>query len=495
MKIKAYKNFQVRKNADYLVLPFIEGKKGPIALFKDSKFKKYIAGPIQTKDFEAKEKQISVCYLNGKEKRILLLGLGKADEIDEFHIADVYAELVSFLKQKKAKSANLVVPEELNISKEDLLKGIVKALFLTNYSFDKFRHFTKKEMVSFIKEVNLIGVENKEMKLVKKGRIIAEGVNLTRDLVNNNADDETPQNLARLAKEFEKISSKVKVKVLNKKAIEKEKMGLLLAVNKGSDKDPVFIIIEYVGDKNSKDNSVIVGKGVTYDTGGLSLKPSTSMDTMKSDMSGGAAILGTMHVIASLDLKVNVVGIVPATENAIGPSSYKPGDVYTGMANKSVEVKNTDAEGRLILAEGLAYAAMKIKPNRIIDVASLTGACVVALGEEVAALYSNSNELADKLIVASKRTGDHLWRMPLYKDYAKQLKSDIADLKNIGSGREGGSITAALFLKEFVDDIPWAHLDIAGPAFLSKPKGLHPTFATGIGVRLLTYFFENLAKK
>ena len=191
---------------------------------------------------------------------------------------------------------------------------------------------------------------------------------------------------------------------------------------------------------------------------------------------------------------MSVTAIVPATENAIGPKSYKPGDVYVGMAKKSVEVKNTDAEGRLILAEALSYAAMKIKPKRIIDLASLTGACVVALGEDIAALYSNSKELASQLKKASKKTGDHLWEMPLYKKYAEQLKSDIADLKNIGNGREAGSITAALFLEEFVDKIDWAHLDIAGPAFKSKPEGLNPTLATGIGVRLLTYFFDNLSK-
>ena len=494
MKITAVANKSKRTKADYIILPFVEEKKAPTALFNVSEFSKVIKAPIETKDFLGKKAQISVVY-GSKEKRIILLGLGKADKIDEFHLSEIYAEVVAFLKKRKAQSVNIIVPEKLNISKEDLLKGIIEALLLTNYSFDKFKQHTKKEAPTYLKSACLIGVERKEATLISKGKKIATGVNLTRDLVNNNADDETPQNLAKIAQSFEKISKNMKVIVLDKKQIEKEKMGLLLAVNKGSDKDPVFIILHYHGDTSSKDHSVIVGKGITYDTGGLSLKPPTAMDTMKSDMSGGAAILGIMHTIASLNLKINVTGLVPATENAIGPKSYKPGDVYVGMSNKSVEVKNTDAEGRLILADALSYAVKKIKPNRIIDIASLTGACVVALGEEIAGLFSNSEKLAKQLEEAAKTTGDHLWRLPLYKKYKEHLKSDIADLKNIGNAREAGTVTAALFLQEFVDKIDWAHLDIAGPAFLSKPKGLHPTHATGAGVRLLVNFFEKLAAK
>jgi len=493
MKVTGIQKIDKRKKADYLILPFLEDKKKPISLSDMSKFSKFIKGPIETKDFLGKESQISIVY-GGKENRIMLLGLGKADKINEFLISEVYAEAVAFLKKQKALSVNIMIPQKLNISKEELIKGIIEALFLSNYNFDKFKHFTKKERPSYLKTVCLIGIDKKDMAIVTKGKVIADGVNLTRDLVNNNADDETPQNLAKIAKSFEKISKDIEVTVFNKKKIEQEKMGLLLAVNKGSDKEPVFIIMEYKGNPYSKENTVIIGKGITYDSGGLSLKPTTSMDTMKSDMSGGAAILGTMCSIANLKLKVNVTGIVPATENSIGPSSYKPGDVYVNMSNKSVEIKNTDAEGRLILAEALSYGAEKIKPTRIIDIATLTGACVVALGEDMAGLFSNSEKLAEELLEASKRTGDILWRMPLFKEYKKELKSEIADLKNIGNGKSAGAITAALFLEEFVKNIPWAHIDIAGPAFKSKPKGLNPTFATGIGVRLLTYFFENLSK-
>ncbi len=492
MKIQLAKNIKQKNKADYLVLPFLEDKKEPVALFGFKEYDSIVEAPIKAKDFFAKEKQLRLVYSDQADKRILLLGLGKEKNLSESSISEIYAEVVTYLKTNKAKSVNIVVPENLKVTKKQLLKGIVEALFLANYSFDKYKHATKKSQPTPLEQACLIGIDPKDKKLVEKGKIIADGVNLTRDLVNNNADDETPQNLAKVAKSFEKISSKIKVDVFDKKRIQKEKMGLLLAVNRGSDKHPAFIIIEYSGNPSSKDRSVIVGKGITYDTGGLSLKPSASMDTMKSDMSGSAAVIGTMYTIAKLNLKVNVTCLVPSTENSIGPASYKPGDVYVGMNNKSVEVTNTDAEGRLILADALSYAVKKIKPNRIIDVASLTGACVVALGEEIAALISNNEKLSDKLENAAKRTGDHVWKLPLFKEYKKLLKSEIADIKNCSMGGKGGTLTAALFLEEFVDNVEWAHLDIAGPAFLSKPKGLHPTFATGVGVRLLVDFFENL---
>lgn len=493
MKVTAIQDVNNRKKADYLILPFSEGKTGPIPLCDIDKFLRFIDGPIKTKDFLGKESQISIVY-ESKDSRIMLLGLGKADKINEFHISEMYAEAVTYLKKHKATSVNIIIPEKLNISEEELIKGIVEALFLTNYNFDKFKHFTKKDAPSFLKTVDLLGVDKKHVSIIDKGEIIADGVNLARDLINNNADEETPQNLAKIAKSLEDISKNIKVTVFDKKKIENEKMGLLLAVNKGSDKDPTFTIINYTGDPSSKERSVIIGKGITYDTGGLSLKPATSMDTMKADMSGGAAILGAMYVIANLKLKVNITGLIPATENAIGPSSYKPGDVYIGMGNKSVEVKNSDAEGRLILADAISYAVSKIKPTRMIDLATLTGACVVALGEDIAGLFSNSEKLAEMLLDASKKSGEIIWRMPLHKDYKRDLKSEIADIKNCTNGRTAGAITGALFLEEFTDDIPWAHIDIAGPAFISKPRGLHPSSATGIGVRLLTYFFENLSK-
>ena len=494
MKIKTIQDINKRVAADFLVIPYIESKKVLKPLCDITKFKKYISAPISTHDFLGKEKSISMVYTKSKDKRIILLGFGSIEKLDSLIISEVYAELVKFLKSQKAASVNIIMPQDLNIEDEVLIQTILESLILSSYSFNKFKNFSKKDEPVYLKEITLIGIEKEFSNLVNKTKHLCDGVNLTRDLVNNNAYEETPEHLALTAKELEKISDNLKVTLFDKKRIEKEKMGLLLAVNQGSDKDPVFIIVEYKGDPSSDEVSAIVGKGITYDTGGLSLKPTLSMDTMKADMAGAAAILGTMYTIANLKLKVNVTALIPATENSIGSKAYKPGDVYISMANKSVEVKNTDAEGRLILADALYYAATVVKPKRIIDLATLTGACVVALGEDIAALFSNNEDLAESLLKASSESKDVLWRMPLYKDYLKILKSDIADIRNVGTVREAGAITAALFLHEFIDNIAWAHIDIAGPAYLNAPKSIHPTNATGVGVRLLTKFFEKLSK-
>ncbi len=233
-----------------------------------------------------------------------------------------------------------------------------------------------------------------------------------------------------------------------------------------------------------------MGKGITYDTGGLSLKPTSGMQDMKCDMSGAATALGTIFAAAKIGLKKNVTAIVPSTENCIGSKSYKPGDVYIGYSGKTVEIDNTDAEGRLILADALAYASKKLKPSRIIDFATLTGAIIVALGEETTGMMSNNDELAAQLAKAGEATYERVWRLPLFEEYKQQIKSDVADLKNSG-GRDASSITAALFLQEFIGDFPWAHLDIAGTAHLSKARRYHPKNGTGVGIRLMIEFLEN----
>jgi leucyl aminopeptidase len=283
----------------------------------------------------------------------------------------------------------------------------------------------------------------------------------------------------------------VKATVFDKKRIQKEKMGLLLAVNQGSSIDPAFIILEYKGNPKSKDHTVVVGKGVTYDTGGLNLKPTGSMETMKCDMSGAACALGTIHAAASLGLKVNLTAVIPSTDNSIDSKSYKPGDVYSSYLGKTVEIGNTDAEGRLILADALAYASKNLKPTRMINFATLTGACVIALGEETSGLMSNNDPLAESISRAGNETFERAWRLPLFEEYKSQLDSDIADISNTG-GREAGTITAALFLQEFVGNTPWAHLDIAGTAYLKKSRRYHPKNGTGVGVRLMIQLLENL---
>ena len=269
-------------------------------------------------------------------------------------------------------------------------------------------------------------------------------------------------------------------------------MGLFLAVNKGSSQDPYLITLSYSGNPKSKEHIVLVGKGITYDTGGLALKPAENMATMKCDMAGAATVLATVGAAAALGLKVNVTAIAPVTDNAIDAKSYKMGDVYFSMSGKTVEITNTDAEGRLVLADAITYAKTHFHPTLLIDVASLTGGIVVALGEDIAGLFSNDDPLAKDLLQSSETTGESLWRMPLNPDYKEMLKSDIADLLN-SAGKTASSMTAALFLQEFASGTPWAHIDFAGSCYLSKPKNYNTSKATGFGVRLLIDFLEHRA--
>ncbi len=475
-----------------MILPFFQQEKKAVPAFSQKKLEGFFSKPLTLGDFTAKTAEILLFYENGqKEERVLLLGLGKASEFTQEVARTTAAAACLALRNKKIKSASYLIPELALIPKKDFLRGITEGLFLSNYAFDKFK--VEDQRSSLLSVVSLIGAEPKDLPFLAHDQIVAEGVHMSRDLVNDNADNITPQKLAEVAKSLEKLSSKIKVRILHKKDLQKEKMGLLLAVGQGASVDPLLIIVEYRASSPS-DHTVLVGKGLTYDTGGLSLKPSTSMDTMKSDMAGAAAVLGTMRVLALLDLPLCVTGVIPATENAIGSRSYKPGDVHRSYLGKTVEVMNTDAEGRLVLADALAYSVKKLKPSRIIDIATLTGAVSIALGEEIAGLFSNEESLVKKIEEASGRTGELLWRLPLHGDYSEQLKSDIADLKNIGNGK-GGSILGALFLKEFVEKIPWAHIDFGSSAWLAKPKGYYTTHATGVGVRLFVEFLESISQK
>ena len=285
----------------------------------------------------------------------------------------------------------------------------------------------------------------------------------------------------------------VHVKVLDAKEMKDLNMNALLGVASGSFLPPKFIILEYGGGKKSEAPVVLVGKGLTFDSGGISIKPSEKMDEMKSDMAGGAAVMGTIMAVSDLHLPVNVVGLIPATENLPGGKAYKPGDVLKSMSGQTIEVVNTDAEGRLVLADALAYAG-RFQPAAIIDIATLTGACIVALGDHVAGLLGTDDDLKRRLKEAAEITGERIWELPLWEDYHEQIKSDVADYKNSG-GRAAGTITAAAFLHKFVGNYPWAHLDIAGPAWLTKANPYIPKGASGVGVRLLVRFLTDWKEK
>jgi leucyl aminopeptidase len=477
---------------DLIILPF----------WSDEKDKKQSAIPAYTEeeeeefqsvyslandDFIGKEGELLCLYTtNKKEKRVLLLGLGKKKSCSQEILRRCFGAAIKFCNKKKIKQISVVIPE-LDFC---IAHFVTEGLLLANYAFNKLKtSFVKDNVSSVVETICLIGVDEKTFSCCKEVQLVVQGLNFTRDLVNGNADDVTPQMLSQTAKNLSQEFSKIKTTILGKKEIEKAKMGLLMAVSRGAAIDPAFIIMEYQGDVQGSQNIAVVGKGVTYDTGGLNLKPTGNMETMKNDMAGAAAVLGIIKAVAALNLKVNLVGVIPSTENSIGPHSYKPGDVYISYSGKSVEITNTDAEGRLILADAFSYIIDKYNPSKIIDLATLTGACVVALGEEVTGLFSNNDELSNALAKAGESTYERVWRLPLYDEYKECLKSTIADIKNCGE-RKASAITAAIFLQEFVGRTPFAHLDIAGTATLTKPHRYHTTTATGVGVRLIVEFLK-----
>lgn len=491
MDFTATSHFDKRSGADVLIVPYVKLKGKPALALKNELLKKELKAPLAAGDFRANEGELLWVYPDaGIDKRIVLLGLGEDDKVDIERLRRAYGAVSKACIGKKLSKVNVCFPDALKLVGAELAQGIVEGFLLTNYSFTGNKSLSK-DKPSLINKISLLGASAAITTLAKKYVSIFNGVYFARDLVNGNADDVTPQGFAAIAKELAKDLPLVKATVFDKKRLEKEKFGLILAVSRGSCREPVMIVVEYKGAPKSKEHTVFVGKGITYDTGGLNLKPTGSMETMRADMAGAAAALGALIAASTLGLKRNITVVIPSTENSIDACSYKPGDVYTGYAGKSVEIGNTDAEGRLVLADALAYTVKTLKPTRIVDLATLTGAMDVALGSEYMGLFSNDDALSSQLEKASMRTYERMWRLPLVEEYREQLKSDIADLKNIG-GRGAGSIKGALFLEEFVGSVPWAHLDIAAVAYATEAKRYLPKYGTGIGVRLLVDFLENL---
>lgn len=474
---------QLEKNQETIILPFWEKKTGAVAAFASKEFDAVFAGPLQAQDFTGKEGEIAFVYDKGK--RFVLVGLGRQEGIKTENFRIVFGQLTRILTKKKIKKCALFFPHSSELGLEESLKGVCEGILLANYKWSLKENSHEERS---LEEVTLIGPTAKAKAIIEEVQEVGEAVYFARDLINGNADQITPEYLAQAAHGLSKQFPKLKTVVLNKKEIEKQGLGLLYAVGKGSINEPVLITLEYNGNPRSKEKTALVGKGITFDTGGLNLK-TANMETMRDDMSGAACVLGTLAAAAALNLKVNLVGVVPSAENAIDAKSYKPGDVYKSYLGKTVEIGDTDAEGRLILADALAYSVKNLKPTEIIDFATLTGSVIIALGDLVTGLFSNNDQLAHALIEAGETSGELLWRMPLHQPYKEQLKSDIADLKNVG-GRSASPIKAGLFLEEFVSKTPWAHLDIAGTAFSSKENGYIPKNAVGYGIRLMIDFLK-----
>jgi leucyl aminopeptidase len=489
MEIKAAAGDLLKIKADAIVVNHYEGAKRPEgdAAMVDKVLDGALTQLIKQGDIKGKLNEVTLIHSLGRlpAPRIAVVGLGKKKELDTNKIRGATAETCRYLRGKGAATLASGIPGGgiNNIKAEDAAQAMTEGAALGLYTFR--RHITKKEdKLGEIKNLTIIGKEKRGLeKAIEKGRIIAEAANWARDMVNEPSNFKTPENLAgaarRLAREYG-----LKVEVFEKEKIKELGMGGLLGVAQGSQQPPRFIVLSYQDSTSKGIDLALVGKGITFDSGGISLKPSERMDEMKDDMAGGASVLATLAALARLKPKINVTALVPATENMPSGTALKPGDIITAMNGKTIEVLNTDAEGRLILADALCYAK-KIQAKAIIDVATLTGACQIALGKITSGLFTNHQPLLDKVIAASREVGEPAWQLPMFDDYKELIKSDIADIKNIGN-RYAGAITAAKFLEEFVDKTPWVHLDLTGP-ISDKEKGYLVKGATGVPVRTLIH--------
>ena len=453
-----------------------------------------ISSILRRGDLEGKPGQTLLLHNipNLPSERVLLVGCGKEKEFNENRYRDTTAKAVSVLKDTGATEATSYLTE-LDIKGRDISWKVRQAVEVTEAALYRFDQLKSKPDNSrrALRRVVLAVPKRSDLgpgeQAIREGRAIAEGMKLARDLGNLPGNLCTPAYLAEQATEIGKQYG-LKVTVLEKDDMQKLGMGALLSVARGSRQPPKLIVLEYHGGKEGEPPVALVGKGLTFDAGGISIKPAANMDEMKYDMCGGASVLGAVKAAAELKLPLNIVGIIPSSENLPDGDANKPGDIVTSMSGQTVEVLNTDAEGRLILSDALTYAE-RYKPAVVIDIATLTGACVIALGAHASGLLANNDQLAREILGAGKYTHDRAWQLPLWDEYQKQLDSNFADMANIG-GREAGTITGACFLSRYAKNFKWAHLDIAGTAWKTgKEKG-----ATGRPVPLLVQFLINRAR-
>ena len=461
-----------------------------------------IARALATSRFEGKKGQtLMILAPHGLgATRVLLVGLGKAKEIDAQGAQAFGGTAVAQLLTSGESDLVVAVDgaEGSPLTPAELAAHAAYGARLRSYRFDKYMTKQKKEDKPSLKKLTVQTAEASDAKSAyAKLDKIADGVFLTRDVVSEPANIIHPESLAAVAEGLKELD--VEVEVLGEKQMKKLGMGSLLGVGQGSERESKLVIMRWQGSAD-KDSAPIafVGKGVTFDSGGISIKPAGGMEDMKWDMAGAGAVIGAMKALAGRKAKVNAIGVVGLVENMPSGTAQRPGDVVTSMSGQTIEVINTDAEGRLVLADALWYTQDRFKPKFMIDLATLTGAIIISLGSEYAGLFASDDTLADRLATSGKAVGEQLWRLPLGEAYDKQIKSDIADMKNTG-GREGGSITAAQFLKRFTNNVPWAHLDIAGMAWSKKDTATCPKGATAFGVRLLNRlvadFYEDKAGK
>jgi leucyl aminopeptidase len=462
------------------------------AIHDDPLIAAVIKKALQLKEFNGKKDEAITLYdvPSIKVQRVILQGLGKLEKIDREALRSMAGKTVKSCIKKELPDLWFAVPapSKLKMEMSTVLEAMQEGAYLGNHLFQTFKVEGKKKTLKQIHFRITEKVTPKMRQLSLRVAALCEGTTQARDWVNTPSNEKTPEKLTRSIVNLAKKQG-LKVQVLNEAQLKQKKLGALLAVAAGSKSKPALVMLEHKV-PGAKKTLALVGKGVTFDSGGLNIKTGSSISDMKSDMSGAAAVAASLIAAAKLKIKTNLIGVIPIVENMPSGQATRPGDIIRSYAGKTIEIGNTDAEGRLILIDAISYVIKRHKPQIIVDLATLTGACVIALGDKIAGVFSNDDELAAGIIASGEKTHERCWRMPLPEDYKELLKSDFADMNNISSSRAGGAITAALFLSEFAADTRWAHIDIAGPAYLKTESAYCGPGGTGFGVRLLGELLE-----
>jgi len=476
--------------ADTVLIPTCEDR----SIHTDPAIEAIVKEATDLPEFSGKKDEVVVFYApqNIKAKRVIVRGVGKAEELDAETFRAASGKTVKHCIKKKFTRLWIAVPDaaELTVDTASVLRGLMEGSCLANHIFNQFRKEKEDKPLRQITFVQPKSFAAAFSQLRRQVEIVCSGTVKARDWISTPANAKTPELFASdIAAEAKKLG--IKTQVLKEKQLERAGLGALLSVCAGSNSSARLVILDHNSAKSGK-ILALVGKGVTFDSGGLNLKSGSSLNGMKADMSGAAVVAATMLTVARLKTNRRIIGVIPIVENMINGRATRPGDIVKSATGKTIEIGNTDAEGRLILADAMAYAAKRYKPEIMIDLATLTGACVVALGEKMAGVFSDDDALAEAIVAAGAATDEPSWRMPLFKDYKDMLKSEFADINNMPSARWGGAITAALFLSEFVDKTRWAHIDIAGPAYSTKAGPYCPPGGTGFGVRLLMNLLDRI---
>ena len=493
----------LENDSSALVIHVFEGITKPDGILStiDSLLSGVVNSLIKDGEFTGKSTEIVRFPTLGKIKptRVVLSGLGKKESINSLKIKEKSAEVARYLRNIGVTNISIALLSESDtgIPEESFGQSVAMGSTMGLYQFKKYKSPKANNPEKSVESISIIsptGSSLSDLKRgVEKGILLSNAVEITRNLVNEPANVVTPSQMANIASETANAAG-LPITILEKDDMVKHKMGAMLGVTAGSAQPPKLILIEHKGDPENPDNNIaLVGKGITFDTGGISLKQAAGMGDMKGDMSGGASVIGAMHAIGTIKPKINVLGVIPAVENMPGSNAQRPGDIVTAMNGKTIEVENTDAEGRLVLADAISYIIQEKGTKRVVDIATLTGAMVVALGHVTTGVFGKTQSLVDEVLKASKTVGEKMWQLPIFDEYKEQNRSDWADVKNTG-GRPAGSITAALFIGEFTDGADWAHLDIAGTNMASKAKGHIVKGATGVPVLSLVQLVENLAE-